>query len=230
MTLSNGNIFPVTGIWWGESTGGFPPQRLVMRNFNVFFDLRLNKRLRKQSRRRWFETPVHSLWRHCNVLCHAPSKYGEMTETVNIIWYLPEINQHAKVWFLCCSLAVLQSVQELLAQDRTQEAIMNLKLYVVIQYRQISLSINTLRPRQDGGHFPDDVFKCIFLNENAWISIKISLKFIPKGPINNIPALIQIMAWRRPGDKPLSEPMMIKLPTHICVTRPQWVTAPNPKT
>ena len=47
------------------------------------------------------------------------------------------------------------------------------------------------------------------LNENVWILIKISLRFILKGPINNIPALVQIMAWRRPGDKPLSEPMMI---------------------
>ena len=83
--------------------------------------------------------------------------------------------------------------------------------------------VNTLRPRQDGCHFPDDFFKCIFLNENALISIKISLRFVPKGPINTIPALVQIMAWRRPGDKPLSEPMMVKLPTHICVTRPQWV-------
>ena len=55
------------------------------------------------------------------------------------------------------------------------------------------------------------------------ISIKISLKLIPKGPINNIPALVQIMAWRRPGDKPLSEPMLVSLLTHICVTRPQWV-------
>ena len=68
---------------------------------------------------------------------------------------------------------------------------------------------NTLRPRQNGQHFPDDIFKCIFLNENVWISIKISLKFVPKGPINNNPALVQIIAWRRPGDKPLSEPMMV---------------------
>ena len=83
--------------------------------------------------------------------------------------------------------------------------------------------INTLRPRRNEQHFADDVFKCIFFNENVWISIKISLKFVPKGPINNIPALVQIMAWRRSGDKPLSEPMMVSLPTHICVTRPQWV-------
>ena len=78
-----------------------------------------------------------------------------------------------------------------------------------------------MRPRQDGCHFPDD----IFLNENEWHSIKISLKFVPKVPINNIPALVPIMAWRRPGDKPLSEPMMVSLLTHICVTWPQWVKA-----
>ena len=68
--------------------------------------------------------------------------------------------------------------------------------------------INILGPRQNGRHLPDDIFKCIFMNENIEISIKISLKFVPKGPINNIPALVQIMAWRRPGDTPLSEPMM----------------------
>ena len=84
-------------------------------------------------------------------------------------------------------------------------------------------SINTLRPIQNGRHFADDIFKCISLNENVWISIEISLKFVCKGSINNIPALVQIMAWRRPGDKPLSGPMMVRLPTHICVTRPQWV-------
>ena len=84
-------------------------------------------------------------------------------------------------------------------------------------------TLNTLRPTQYGRHFADDIFKCIFLNENVWIPIKISLKFVHKGPINNIPALVQIMAWRRQGDKPLSGPMMVRLPMHICVTRPQWV-------
>ena len=83
------------------------------------------------------------------------------------------------------------------------------------------LCINTLRPRQNGRQIPDDIFKCILLNENASISITISLKFAPKGSINNIPALVQIMAWRRPGDKSLSEPMMVYVLTHICVTRPQ---------
>ena len=85
-----------------------------------------------------------------------------------------------------------------------------------------SSAINTLRLRQNGRHF-QDIFKCIFLNENVKISIKISLKFVPKGPVNYITALNQIMAWCRPGDKSLSEPMMVSLLTQICITLPQWV-------
>ena len=69
----------------------------------------------------------------------------------------------------------------------------------------------------------NDILKCIVLNENILGSIDISLKFVAKRQINNIPALIQIMAWRRPGDKPLSEPMMECLVTYICMTRTQGV-------
>ena len=66
----------------------------------------------------------------------------------------------------------------------------------------------------------------VMLNENVSISIKISsLKFVPQGSINNISALVQMMAWRWPGNKPLSELMMVRLPMHICVTRPQWVNS-----
>ena len=53
----------------------------------------------------------------------------------------------------------------------------------------------------------DNIFKCIFLNENVSILIQISLKFVPKGPIDNKSALFQGMAWRRTGDKPLPEAM-----------------------
>ena len=59
--------------------------------------------------------------------------------------------------------------------------------------------------------FADDIFKCIFLNENVWILIEISLKFVPRDQIDNIPSLVQIMAWNRPGNKPLSEPMLTYL-------------------
>ena len=94
-----------------------------------------------------------------------------------------------------------------------------------ITKRPLCVFINTLRPRQNGRRFADDTFKRNFLNENVRISINISLKFVPKGPINNNPALVQIMAWRQSGDKPLSEPIMVNLLTHICVTRPQWVNS-----
>ena len=68
MTSSNGNIFRVTGPLWGESraTGELPSQRPVTRGFDVFFEQRLSKRLSKQSRSRWFETPSRSLLRLCN--------------------------------------------------------------------------------------------------------------------------------------------------------------------
>ena len=79
----------------------------------------------------------------------------------------------------------------------------------------------TLSPKQNGRYFADDSFKCVSLNENVSILIKIPLKYVPKGSINNIPALVQIMAWCRSGDKPLSEPMMALLLTHICVARHQ---------
>ena len=83
--------------------------------------------------------------------------------------------------------------------------------------------INTLRQRQNGRHFADIIFKWILLNENWWILIKISLRFVPRGPIDDILALVQRMAWHRLGNKPLSEPMMVILMMHICITWPQWV-------
>ena len=85
--------------------------------------------------------------------------------------------------------------------------------HVIHHVKQVA--VNTWRPRQNGRHFADNIFKSIFLTENVWISINNSLKFVPKVQINNIPALV--------GAKPLSEPMMLSLLMHICVTRPQWV-------
>ena len=87
--------------------------------------------------------------------------------------------------------------------------------------------VTLLRPRHSGCLFTD-IFECIFLNENVWISIKTSQNFVPKGMINNVPALVQIMAWHRPGDKPLFIPMMVRLLLHICVTGPQWVNSLAP--
>ena len=108
-----------------------------------------------------------------------------------------------------------------ITQSRKKKSPETIHSSTTIKYKLLSL--NTLRSRQNGRHFVDDIFRCIFLNENILILIKISLKFVPKDPVNNIPAWVQIMAWRRPGGKPLFEPMMIILLTHISITRPQWV-------
>ena len=66
----------------------------------------------------------------------------------------------------------------------------NLIIHALFSMLVLVITVNTLRPRQDGRHFADDILKCIILNENVWIPIEISLKFVPKGPIDNIPALV----------------------------------------
>ena len=89
--------------------------------------------------------------------------------------------------------------------------------------RWYSTFFNTMRLRQNGRHFPDNIFKCFFFNENVWISDDDFTYLVIKGPINNITALVQIMAWHWPGKRLVSEPMMLSLLMHICVTRPLWI-------
>ena len=81
--------------------------------------------------------------------------------------------------------------------------------------------VNSLRLQQNGCHFANNIFKRIFLNENCYILIKISLRFISKGSINNMLALVQIMAWCQIGEK------AIIWTNHSlvcwCITEAQWV-------
>ena len=56
----------------------------------------------------------------------------------------------------------------------------------------------------------DDIFISIFLNADDKIPIQISLKLFPRSQINISPALVQVMTWRRTGDKPILEPVMIQ--------------------
>ena len=58
--------------------------------------------------------------------------------------------------------------------------------------------------------FTDDIFKCIFMNNKYCILIQTSLKFVPKGLIDNKAVLVQVMAWHQISDKPLSGPMLIQ--------------------
>ena len=76
--------------------------------------------------------------------------------------------------------------------------------------RMRSHHLKLISPGQNGRHFADDIFRCNFREWKIDILIKISLKFVPISPIDNNPPLVYIMAWRRIGDKPLSEPMLTR--------------------
>ena len=95
MTSSNGNIFRVTGPLCGEFTGPgeVPTQRPVTRSFDVFFDLRLNKRLSKEPWGWWFETPSWSLWRQCNEW----PKHASLNK-VKLLFLAPLY--HLQCWFI----------------------------------------------------------------------------------------------------------------------------------
>ena len=100
MTSSNRNIYRVTGLFVGEFTGcrWILRTRSVTRSFDVFFDLRLNKPLSKQSRGRWSETPSRPLWRHCNV----ESTFGE--QDLHNSWYVSWHN------WKCFSLLIIMFI------------------------------------------------------------------------------------------------------------------------
>ena len=136
--------------------------------------------------------------RGCNFTYNVRPIYGaDRPKCLHHNWL---VNKKRYGQFLVCHSAVPCALWSVLPRGKLR-SVMAATVGVVI----------SLRLRQNRRHFADDVFKCNFMNKIGWIPIEISLKFVPKGPINNIPALVQIMAWRRTGDKPLSEPMMTQL-------------------
>ena len=159
---------------------------------------------------RYHENAFGELARCCEIFLWYKYLQFQLTVLVSLnVWC---VRRPVPAFSVCQASRRMAGNAKVTLQCRSMDAI----VYQIIDN-------TTLRPRWNRRYFWDDIFKCIFLNENILISITTSLKFIPKGPINIIQALVQIMAWRRPGDKPLSEPMMIILLTLVCVTRPQWV-------
>ena len=145
----------------------------------------------------------------------VPFQYSERIKESFIIYY--SLRQSNTWWFTMTTNSILIFACLTIFDIRS----IILGTYGAFRSWTPPASIITLGSRQSGRHFPDDIFISIFLNEN--IRNSISLKFVPKGPINNIPSLVQIMACRRPGDRPLSEPMMVRSLVHKCITRLQWV-------
>ena len=131
--------------------------------------------------------------------------------------------QNTKLIVIWNSMTLIWCHHDIFSQEWKSD---DMAIFYWDRWFAVTSMVNTLRPRQDGRRFPDDTFDSIFLKENVTILIEISLKFIPKGPIYNIQALVQIMAWHWSGNKLLSEPMIVRLPTHVCVTLPHWVNMP----
>ena len=149
MKSSNGNLFRVTGLLWGESTGHrwIPLTKPVTRSFEVFFDLRLNKRLSNQSRRRWFETPLRSLWGHMsapNVVILIITLYEQSYKVksgIAIIWdawsiytlyhgcpTMTVVRSWTK-WFHLCEMSCLLGSGLLLWEMPSWHSLSNLKWY-----------------------------------------------------------------------------------------------------
>ena len=157
----------------------------------------------------------------------SSSSIGDSSSTDHIVGLSQNKSHHADAILKCIFLdenlhTLIQISLQLVPKVTTNNKLAMVEL-MAWHLTGTSLYLNSLRPRQKGRLFADDTFKRIFLNENIRIVTKNSLKFVLKGLINNIPTLVLIMAWRRPGDKPLSEPMLVRSLTHICVTRPPWV-------
>ena len=168
----------------------------------------------------WRSAKRHCVRKYCVWLIKLQDKYAVYSYRTLLIlfgWKLYSMTEGYLGWLTGSMIPYI-----------TQNILLFSSLFSQCVESELDHQINPWWPRQKGHHFPDDIFKCIFLNENALISIKISLKFVPRGPINNIPSLVQIMAWCRPGDKPLSEPMMVNSLMHICITLPQWVNWKQP--
>ena len=130
------------------------------------------------------------IWTNAGLLSILPlgTKFSEILTETKIF-----INENASE-DIVCEMAAILSMGDELNLDHLRPAVLG--------------ELTHFPPGQNGRHFADDIFRCISVNEKFCIFINISLKFIPKGAIYNNPALVQIMARRQIGDKPLSELML----------------------
>ena len=129
------------------------------------------------------------------------SGYTQYDITCYNIFLYPLVQKHPYLYgavmitvAVSSSLSVHQSnyidIKEMIEMEIYTRSMVSVAMRLHTRYKSSFCAVNTLRPRQIGRHFADDIFKCIFFIENVWIQIRISLKFDPKGPINNIPALV----------------------------------------
>ena len=151
--MENFPAFSPLCAWNSPITGEFPTQRPVTRSLDVFCDLRMNKRLSKQSWCWWFATPTHSLWRLCNDIQQIPRDMS--TARALLCCVMAKDRLILPMFFRFTALVLGQLSDYPSAREAT------LKIWIK--------TLNPLRPRRNGRHFADDILKCIFLSENEWI-------------------------------------------------------------
>ena len=142
---------------------------------------------------------------------------GKHFHVMTSLWYLISLSHYQNQWSptLMTPILVIRSLYILICL--WTETTYNLK--PLFCTRNSNISINASPPEQNGRHFADDIFRCIFVNEIHCISIKISLGSVPKSPIDNHPALVWIMAWHQIGANHYLNQCWPSSPTHICGTR-----------
>ena len=147
-------------------SGEFPTQRPVTRSFDVYIDLRLNKRLRKQWWGWWFETLLCPLWRHSN-------GWNSNQTTINFIQINACQNVIRKIRpFYSCLKVLTLTYPHLSGLWEFNGYTLDISVFSsshINNSHPHDTLVNTLRRRQNGRHFSDDSRKYIFLNENAWI-------------------------------------------------------------
>ena len=114
------------------------------------------------------------------------------------------------------TLEDLQNLWEVAASHSAQRQAwidaLDKKLSELEKARMVQVGFGTMRPGQDGWHFAGNIFKCLFLNENFCLLI---FNLLPLGSIDNMSYVVQVLAWRWTGSKPLSELMMTKFSCNI---------------
>ena len=146
--------------------GEFPTQRPVTRSFDVFFDLRLNKRMSKQSWGWWFETLPSPFWRQNNG--YPATERRSRRATLLVRHFVAGAQRDARV--LHCKNPVHSPGTPIRLNG----------------YPGCYWWLYTLRQRQNGRCFEDTIFKCISFNENCCISMHITTKIVAKCKYNQL--------------------------------------------
>ena len=178
----------------------------------------LNKRLSKQWWGWWFKTPSRPLWRHCN----APTISAVVATT-----FYHQISGNVEATKLCYITVSLKFKRDSLSTQQISVTMPSETTVVASILMTVSRScglchrlytmliflygvlLTQLPPWQNGHHSGR---RHVQIHFREWNPIQMSPKFVPRSPIDNKPALVQVMAWRRTGDKPLHESMLAQFP------------------